>query len=103
MLMNKTIRKLYYALINPGRLAVLDYPIDPQPLYSPETQPHQQLFKMISNGNVQYQTLTAKSLQQKEVFEKITVNTQDSKMPSWQNNFLPPVDRSEERRVGQEC
>ena len=90
--MNKTIRKLYYALINPGRLAVLDYPIDPQPLYSPETQPHQQLFKMISNGNVQYQTLTAKSLQHKEVFEKITVNTQDSKMPSWQNNFLPPVD-----------
>jgi hypothetical protein len=90
--MNKAIRKLYYALRKPGRVAVLDYSVDPRPLYSPDTQPHRQLFNMISKGNAQYQALAAKSLQHKEAFAKITVTTLDSKMPSWQNNFLPSVD-----------
>lgn len=90
--MNKQARSLWYAITKPNRIAILDYPVSPSPLYTPETSPHKDLFKMISAGNEEYKALINDSLQHVDVFKKLEVSTSDDKMPAWQNGFLPAID-----------
>lgn len=90
--MNRQARSLWYAITKPGRIAILDYPVTPSPLYTPETGPHKALHQMISRGNEEYKRLVQNSLQHTEAFKKIGVSASDNKMPAWKNGFLPAVD-----------
>jgi hypothetical protein len=90
--MNGLARKLWYAVTNPGRVAILDYPVKPSPLYSLETSPHKDLYKMISKGTEEYKALAQNALLHEKAFKKIELRTSDSKMPSWKNGFLPAID-----------
>jgi hypothetical protein len=85
-------RKLWYALTKSRRVVVLDYPVKPAPLYIPESLPHKDLYKIISENNEQYKDLAKNSLRHKESFKKITLTTSDDKLPAWENSFLPAVD-----------
>jgi hypothetical protein len=90
--MNNLVRKLWYTITNPGRVAVLDYPVKPFPLYTPETVPHRHLFDMISKNNNDYREFVKNSLRHKINFGKITLSTSDDTLPAWENGFLPAID-----------
>ncbi len=90
--MNKQVRSLWYAITKPGRIAILDYPVKPSPLYTPETVPHKYLYKIISEGNDEYKALVKSSLEYGHVFKKIDVSPPNDRMPAWKNGFLPAVD-----------
>jgi hypothetical protein len=85
-------RKLWYSMTNPGRIAVLDYAVNPAPLYSPEAHPHTYLHSMISGRDDEYKTLVKNSIQHKDDFEKITTAVSDKTLPAWENGFFPAVD-----------
>jgi len=90
--MNNLVRKLWYTITNPGRVAVLDYAVKPSPLYASETAPHRDLYDMISKNNNDYKELVKKSLGHKINFEKITLSASDDTLPAWENGFLPAID-----------
>lgn len=90
--MNSLIRKFWYTVTNPGRVAILDYPVKPLPLYSPETAPHKELYEIISKSDDDYTELAKKSLSHKNSFSEITLSTSDETLPAWENGFLPAID-----------
>ena len=90
--MNSIIRKLWYAITNPGRIAVLDYPVKPAPLYAVEIGPHKSLYRMIAKRNHEYNDLVKNSIHHISCFEKITVSISNNKLPAWENGFFPAVD-----------
>jgi hypothetical protein len=79
-------------VLKPKRLAVLDYPVNPLPLYTPETKPHQLLNEIISANNDTYKTLVERSVQHIDIFKKFPLKFTDNKMPAWENNFFPAFD-----------
>lgn len=90
--MNKSLRKLIYSVTKPDRVAVLDYPVQPKPLYTPETKPHKILHEIICRNDEAYQHLIEQSLQHKSDFENFPVEASDDKMPVWENGFFPAFD-----------
>lgn len=90
--MNKQARSLWYAITKPGRIAILDYPVKPVPLYTPETGAHTHLYKIISARNDEYTLLAKDSLQHEHVFKNLAVSAPNDKIPSWKNGFLPAID-----------
>lgn len=90
--MNDLMRKLWYTITNPGRVAIFDYPVAPTPLYTPESAPHKDLYELISKSNNDYKELVKNSLRHKINFEKITLSTSDDRVPAWENGFLPAID-----------
>jgi hypothetical protein len=90
--MKKTLRKLIYSVTKPERIAVLDYPVQPKPLYTPETQPHKLLNEIISKNDAAYEELIHQSLEYKRAFEKFPVRPSDEKTPAWENSFFPAFD-----------
>lgn len=85
-------RKLWYAITKPRRIAVLDYPVKPEPLYTVEIGPHKSLRKMIAKCNDEYMDLVKNSIRHIPDFEKITVSISNNKLPAWENGFFPAVD-----------
>jgi Methyltransferase domain len=92
IVMNGLVRKLWYALTNPGRVAILDYPVKPAPSYTPETTPHEKLYQIISRNDRNYLDLAKNSLRHKSCFGEISLSTSDETLPSWENGFLPAID-----------
>lgn len=90
--MNSLVRKLWYTITNPGRVAILDYSVKPLPLYSPETAPHKDLYEIISRNNNDYAELAKDSLTHKNGFSEITLSASDKTLPAWENGFLPAID-----------
>jgi hypothetical protein len=90
--MKEILRKIIYSINNPKRVAVLDYPIELKPLYTPETKPHQQLFSDISKGNENYNQLLQQSVQYRAAFEQLPLTAADPKLPAWQNDFFRSLD-----------
>jgi hypothetical protein len=85
-------RKLWFTLTKPARVAVLDYEVNPAPLYTNEKGPHERLFKIISQSNEDYIQLVKKSIRFKPAFEKIQRDSKNEKLPAWENGFFPSVD-----------
>lgn len=90
--MNNPGRKLWYAITKPRRIAVLDYPVTPAPLYTPETGPHKGLHAMIAKGDTDYKELVRSSIHHIRAFEKISTSVSGNKLPAWKNGFFPAVD-----------
>ena len=90
--MNSLVRKLWYTITNPGRVAILDYSVKPLPLYSPETTPHKDLYEIISRSDDDYAELAKNSLRHKNSLSKITLSASDETLPAWENGFLPAID-----------
>jgi hypothetical protein len=90
--MKNFARKLWYSLIKPDRVAVLDYPVKPAPLYSIHTHAQEGLHAMIATGNAEYHDLSKNELRHRESFEKIAEHTSDDLLPAWENSFFPAID-----------
>ena len=90
--MNNFIRKLWYTVTNPGRVAILDYSVKPLPLYSPETAPHKGLHEIISDSDDDFAELAKNCLKHKRSFSEITLSASNETLPAWENGFLPAID-----------
>lgn len=87
------LKKIYNALFRPGRLALLDYEVQPFPVYS-KTKPHHQLLQLIEEKKKSYQQLLQHALQLKAFFLSIQrkKETGSPTAPFWNNHFLPGLD-----------
>jgi predicted O-methyltransferase YrrM len=86
------LKKLYNAIFHPAKLAVLDYAIQPSPVYN-KHQPHYLLYKQIAANNHNYTQLLKTALLYQQQFTVIPINeTTDHKVASWKNGFFPGLD-----------
>ncbi|MEO8764814.1 MAG: class I SAM-dependent methyltransferase [Ginsengibacter sp.] len=85
-------RKLWYAITKPARIAVLDYPVVPSPLYTVGNSPHKNLYTIISSNDDGYRNLVRHSVRHVVAFEKIALSVSDNMLPAWENGFFPAVD-----------
>jgi predicted O-methyltransferase YrrM len=86
------LKKIYNAVFRPAKLALLDYAIEPTPVYY-QQQPHDLLYKQIAANNNSYTQLLNTSLLYHQQFTSIPINeTTDNKVASWKNGFFPGLD-----------
>ncbi|MBC7875373.1 MAG: class I SAM-dependent methyltransferase [Ferruginibacter sp.] len=87
------IKRLYFAFRPSHRMVILDYPVEPKAVYSPE-HPHKGLFEIISGNEEFYRKLLLFSLQFKEQFFTIKENKIETDLtrPGWNNDYLPGLD-----------
>ena len=91
--MRHLFRRLYFALRPSHRLMVMDYPIEPKPVYT-EDHPHRKLEEIISVNDSDYGMLLRKALTFKEAFFAINEasHEKDPALPAWNNNYVPGLD-----------
>jgi predicted O-methyltransferase YrrM len=87
------LRKIVHSLFHQSRIAVLDYPVNPFPVYSKEN-PNTFLLQLFEEKKKNYEQLLQSALQFKDVFlnireEKVITNETE---PGWNNLFLPGMD-----------
>ncbi|QNA44515.1 class I SAM-dependent methyltransferase [Lacibacter sediminis] len=86
------LKKIYNALVRPAKLALLDYAVQPVPVYNKQ-QPHDLLYKQIAANNNGYTQLLKTALQYQQQFNAIPMNeVTDNKVASWKNGFFPGLD-----------
>ena len=86
------LKKIYNAVFRPSKLALLDYAIQPSPLYNKQ-QPHDALYKLIAANNNSYAQLLNTALQYQQQFVTIPINEgTDHTVASWNNGFFPGLD-----------
>jgi len=86
------LKKIYTAFFRPNRLALLDYEVQPSPVYSVK-KPQQQLLQFIEEKKETYQQLLQQALQLKAFFLPIETNeTGSATAPVWNNHFFPGLD-----------
>jgi len=87
------LRKIVHSLFNPARIAVLDYPVTPLPVYSKEN-PNAFLLQRIEEKKSDYKQLLTDALQFKDVFLNIKEEKEitSATEPGWNNLFLPGLD-----------
>jgi hypothetical protein len=87
------IKRLYFAFRPSHRVVLLDYPVEPRAVYSPE-HPHKRLFEIISGNDEFYKKILLFSLQFKNKFHPIKDNKteKDLTQPCWNNGYMPGLD-----------
>ena len=86
------LKKLYNAVFRPAKLALLDYAIQPSPVYNKQ-QPHDALYKQIAANNNHYAQLLKTVLHYQQQFVTIPINEgTDHTVASWKNGFFPGLD-----------
>ncbi|MEJ8817236.1 class I SAM-dependent methyltransferase [Lacibacter sp. H407] len=86
------LKKIYNAVFRPAKLALLDYAIQPSPVYSKQ-QPHDALYKQIAANNNSYAQLLKTVLHYQQQFVAIPINEgTDHTVASWKNSFFPGLD-----------
>lgn len=86
------LKKLYYAIFRPAKLALLDYAIHPTPVYTRE-QPHALLLQQIAANKSAYKQLIEDAVQYSNYFKQISfTETTASATPVWKNDFFPGLD-----------
>jgi predicted O-methyltransferase YrrM len=86
------LKKIYNAIFRPGKLAQLDYAIQPTPVYNKQ-QPHDLLYKLIAANNNSYAQLLKTALLYQQQFTTIPIKeVTDNKIASWKNGFFPGLD-----------
>jgi predicted O-methyltransferase YrrM len=86
------LKKIYTAFFRPDRLALLDYEVQPSPVYSIK-KPQQLLLQLIEQKKELYQQLLQQALQLKVFFLTIQTNEAGSATaPVWNNQFFPGLD-----------
>ena len=91
--MRELIRRLYFAIRPSDRMVIMDYAIDPKPVYT-ENNPHKRLFEIIAGNNSGYEELLryALGLKQGYITIKEMVKEKDLLQPTWNNNYVPGLD-----------
>jgi len=86
------LKKIYNALVRPAKLALLDYTVQPIPVYNKQ-RPHDLLYKQIAANNHTYQQLLQTAVHYQQQFTAIPINEgTDNKIASWKNGFFPGLD-----------
>jgi predicted O-methyltransferase YrrM len=86
------LKKIYNAIVRPAKLALLDYAIQPTPVYT-LTQPHALLLQQIAANNAAYKELLKEALHYSNYFKQIPfTETTASATPVWKNHFFPGLD-----------
>jgi predicted O-methyltransferase YrrM len=86
------LKKIYNAVVRPAKLALLDYAVQPVPVYNKQ-QPHDLLYKQVAANNNGYTQLLTTALQYQQHFTGIPMNqVTDNKVASWKNGFFPGLD-----------
>lgn len=89
---NRLIKSIYYSFFKPRQVVLLDYPVQPAPLYSKQN-PHPQLLQLVEQNLQQYALLLDEALKLKDFFLKINaVESNTSSLPCWNNGFMPGLD-----------
>ncbi len=88
------IKKIYRFLNPKFQSLFLDYKVDMKPRYGHGQPAHPQLNAIIEKQREEYKTLLSKALEYKEVFHSIKEASAetDSKLPVYNNGFLPGLD-----------
>ncbi|MEJ6807322.1 MAG: hypothetical protein QNK64_04565 [Saprospiraceae bacterium] len=83
----KRIHPKYQALIN-------EYPVDMKPRYGHGLPPHKQLYDIIDTERNTYRALIDAALSNQNEIAEIQDSSKvtDSKLPGWNNGFLPGID-----------
>lgn len=83
----KRIHPKYQALIN-------EYPVDMKPRYGHGLPPHKQLYDIIDAERNTYRALIDAALSNQNEIAEIQDSSKvtDSKLPGWNNGFLPGLD-----------
>jgi hypothetical protein len=83
----KRIHPKYQALIN-------EYPVDMKPRYGHGLPPHKQLYDIIDAERNTYRALIDAALSNQNEIAEIqdSIKVTDSKLPGWNNGFLPGID-----------
>ena len=86
------LKKIYNAIVRPAKLALLDYAIQPSPVYSKQ-QPHDALHQQIAANNNHYAQLLKTVLHYQQQFITIPINEgTDHTVAAWKNGFFPGLD-----------
>ncbi len=86
------LKKIYNAVFHPAKLALLDYAIQPMPVYT-TAQPHALLLQQIAANKPAYKHLLKDALQYSTHFKQIPfIETTASAIPVWKNDFFPGLD-----------
>ncbi len=87
------MRRIYFAFRPSNRIVIMDYAIDPQPVYSLD-RPHKKLFEMISENDISYEKILRQAQSFRERFFSINEasNEMDISQPAWNNNYVPGLD-----------
>jgi predicted O-methyltransferase YrrM len=86
------LKKIYNAVVRPAKLALLDYAVQPVPVYNKQ-RPHVLLHKQIAANNNSYKHLLKTALQHQQHFTGIPMNqVTDNKVAAWKNGFFPGLD-----------
>lgn len=91
--MKQLLRRIYHSIRSPYRVVVLDYPVEPKPLYSFD-KPHKKWFDMVAQNNHQYAALlhaVNKHTANLQLIKKAKDET-DLLTPTWNNNYVPGLD-----------
>lgn len=91
--MRELIRRLYFAIRPSQRMVIMDYAIDPKPIYT-KNNPHKKLFEIIANHNADYEKLLRYALELKQGYITIKemIKEIDLSQPTWNNNYVPGLD-----------
>lgn len=87
------LRRLYLSIKSPHRIVVLDYPVEPKPLYD-NHKPHKTLFDLISKNDTQYAELLNGVNNHASNLQLIKAANEDKNPidPTWNNNYVPGLD-----------
>ncbi len=91
--MKEFFKRLYFSVKPSGRMVILDYPVEPKPVYSIQ-KPHQKLYDYISASRSDYAALLTASKKYFPALQKIkrTSDEANSIKPVWDNGYLPGLD-----------
>jgi predicted O-methyltransferase YrrM len=86
------LKKIYNAIFRPAKLALLDYAVQPVPVYNKQ-QPHVLLYKLIATNNNSYTQLLKTALLHQQQFTTIPINeVPGNKFAFWKNGYFPGLD-----------
>jgi len=87
--------KSFFKLIHPKYQALInEYPVDMKPRYGYGLPPHKQLYDIIDTERNTYRALIDAALSNQNEIAEIQDSSKvtDSKLPGWNNGFLPGLD-----------
>lgn len=91
--MKQLLRRIYHSIRSPQRVVVLDYPVEPKPLYRFD-KPHKKLFEMVAQNNQQCEALlhaVNTHTANLQLIKKAKDET-DLLNPTWNNTYVPGLD-----------
>lgn len=91
--MKKRLVNLYKFLNPRYQKLYMEYPVEFKPRYTAE-HPHPELYGIVNANRQQYESLLQEALSDKEVFQSIRKNDEetDSMQPTYNNEYLPGLD-----------